>query len=262
MRRSYRGRGARPAAPRARAASGTTPRIAELTITEPPLVRRATAEAIGTFALVFAGCGAIVTDAQREGALGVVGIGLVFFLVLLAAIAALGHVSGAHFNPAVSLSFSLTRHLPHRDLGAYVAAQLGGAVTAGLLLLVVWPDAPASLGATVPHIAVGRAVVLELVLTALLMLVITSVATDTRAVGAPAALAIAAAVGLASIAFGPLTGASLNPARSFGPALASGEWQDFWVYLAGPLLGAPLGALAYQYVRRENDGDGPVRVPA
>jgi glycerol uptake facilitator-like aquaporin len=121
------------------------------------------------------------------------------------------------------------------------------------------------------------ALVLEGVLTALLMLVIMSVATDTRAVGAPAALAIAAAVGLAALAFGPLTGASLNTARSFGPALAAGQWQEFWVYLVGPLLGAPAGALAYQYVRGElaqppgapdypqnekTDGDHPVRLPA
>jgi MIP family channel proteins len=221
----------------------------------PTLVRRAVAEAIGTFALVFAGCGAIVTDAQRGGALGVVGVGLVFFLVLLAAIASLGHVSGAHFNPGVSLSFFLTRHLPARDLGAYWIAQLCGATLGALLLLVIWPDQPADLGATVPSIAAGRALVLEVVLTALLMLVIMSVATDTRAVGAPAALAIAAAVGLAAIAFGPLTGASLNTARSLGPALASGQWQDFWVYVAGPFIGAPLGALAYQFVRGEHRVD-------
>jgi aquaporin NIP len=218
----------------------------------PTLIRCAVAEGLGTFALVFAGCGAIVTDAQRDGALGVLGIGLVFFLVLLAAIAALGHVSGAHFNPGVSLSFFLTRHLPVRDLAAYWLAQFAGATLAALLLLVVWPGHPADLGATVPSIAVGRALVLEVVLTAFLMLVIMSVATDTRAVGAPAALAIAAAVGLAAIAFGPLTGASLNTARSFGPALASGEWQDFWLYVIGPFIGAPLGALAYQFVRGEH----------
>jgi aquaporin NIP len=218
----------------------------------PPVLRRAVGEALGTFALVFAGCGAIVTDAQRDGALGVVGIGLVFFFVLLAAIATLGHVSGAHFNPGVSLSFFLTRHLPARDLGAYWVAQFAGAAAAGLLLLAVWPGSPADLGATVPSIAAGRALLLEVVLTAFLMLVIMSVATDTRAVGAPAALAIAAAVGLAAIAFGPLTGASLNTARSFGPALASGQWQDFWVYVVGPFVGAPLGALAYQYVRGEH----------
>jgi len=219
----------------------------------PSLVRRATAETIGTFALVLAGCGAVVTDAQRGGALGATGIGLVFFLVLLAAIASLGHVSGAHFNPGVSLSFFLTRHLPGRDLGAYVIAQLVGAVLAALLLLFVWPGHPADLGATVPSVGIGRALVLEAVLTALLMLVIMSVATDTRAVGAPAALAIAAAVGLAALAFGPLTGASLNTARSLGPALASGQWQDFWVYVVGPLAGAPLGALAYQFVRGEQE---------
>ena len=225
--------------------------MAELKVARPSLGRRAAAEAIGTFALVFAGCGAIVTDAERDGALGVVGIGLVFFLVLLAAIASLGHVSGAHFNPGVSLSFFLTRHLPVRDLVAYVAAQLAAAALAALLLLAVWPGHPADLGATVPSIATGRALVLEVVLTALLMLVIMSVATDTRAVGAPAALAIAASVGLAAIAFGPLTGASLNTARSLGPALASGQWSEFWLYVAGPLVGAPLGAFAYQFVRGE-----------
>jgi aquaporin NIP len=218
---------------------------------QPRLTRRAAGEAIGTFALVLAGCGAVVTDAQRDRALGVVGVGLVFFLVLLAAISALGHVSGAHFNPSVSLSFFFTRHLPARDLGAYWIAQFAGATLAALLLLVVWPGHPADLGATVPSIAAGRALLLEIVLTAVLMLVIMSVATDTRAAGAPAALAIAAAVGLAAIAFGPLTGASLNTARSFGPALAAGQWQDFWIYIVGPFAGAPLGALAYQLVRGE-----------
>jgi MIP family channel proteins len=242
----------------------------------PGLARRATAEGIGTFALVFAGCGAITTNAERHGALGVVGIGLVFFLVLLAAIASLGHISGAHFNPGVSLSFFLTRHLPARELAAYWCAQMAGAVLAALLLLAVWPHHPANLGATVPSIAAARALAVEVVLTALLMLVIMSVATDTRAVGAPAALAIAAAVGLAAVAFGPLTGASLNTARSFGPALVSGQWHEFWVYVAGPLIGAPLGALAYQYLRGEPvqrpilttetpqdpDGDRSVRLPA
>jgi aquaporin NIP len=242
----------------------------------PSLARRATAEGIGTFALVFAGCGAVVTDAERHGALGAVGVGLVFFLVLLAAVASLGHISGAHFNPGVSLSFFLTRHLPARDLGAYVVAQIAGAIIAAGLLLVVWPHHPASLGATIPSISAARALILEAALTALLMLVIMSVATDTRAVGAPAALAIAAAVGLAAIAFGPLTGASLNTARSLGPALASGQWHDFWIYVAGPLIGAPAGALAYQFVRGEHPqrpaltpdpqedahGDRTVRLPA
>jgi len=220
------------------------------------LVRRAGAEAIGTFALVFAGCGAIVTDAERGGALGALGVAVVFGLVILAAIAALGHVSGAHFNPAVSVAFWLTRHLPARDLGVYVVAQLLGALAAALLLWVLWPDQPANLGATVPSIDAGRALLLEGVMSALLMLVILSVATDTRAVGAPAAIAIGATVALDAAFGGPLTGASMNPARTLGPALVSGEFRDLWVYLAGPVGGAVLGGLAYQAVRGEHPRPG------
>jgi aquaporin NIP len=220
----------------------------------PGLLRRATAEALGTFALVFAGCGAIVTNAERAGALGSVGVSLVFGLVILAAIAAFGHLSGAHFNPAVTGSFFLTRHLPGRDAIAYVVAQLAGATVGALLLWLVWPGKPADLGATVPTIAVGRAVIVEMTMTAMLMAVILSVATDTRAAGAPAAIAIGATIARDALFGGPLTGASMNPARSFAPALVSGQWRDFWVYLAGPLLGAPLGAFAYQFVRGERAG--------
>ena len=219
---------------------------------KPRLSRRATAEGLGAFALVFAGCGAIVTNAERGGTLGSVGVSLVFGLVILAGIAAFGHISGAHFNPAVTLSFFITRHLPGRDAVTYVAGQLAGATAAALLLWLIWPGKPADLGATVPTIAVGRAVIVEGVMSALLMLVILSVATDTRAAGAPAAIAIGATIALDALFGGPLTGASMNPARSFAPALVSGQWRDFWVYLAGPLAGAPLGALAYQFVRGEH----------
>lgn len=215
----------------------------------PSLARRASAEALGTFALVFAGCGAIVTNAERGGTLGSVGISLVFGLVILAGIAAFGHISGAHFNPAVTASFLLTRHLPGRDALTYIGAQIIGATCGALLLWAVWPGKPAHLGATVPTIAVGRAVLVEAVMTATLMAVILSVATDTRAAGAPAAIAVGATIALDALFGGPLTGASMNPARSFAPALVSGEWHEFWVYLAGPLLGAPLGACAYQFVR-------------
>jgi aquaporin NIP len=215
------------------------------------LLRRASAEALGAFALVFAGCGAVVTNAERGGALGSVGVSMVFGLVILAGIAAFGHISGAHFNPAVTASFFLTRHLPGRDTATYIAAQFAGATAAAMLLWIIWPDRPAHLGATVPTIPVGRALIVEGVISALLMIVILSVATDTRAVGAPAAIAIGATIGLSALFAGPLTGASMNPARSLAPALASGQWRDCWVYLAGPLLGAPMGAFAYQFVRDE-----------
>ena len=215
----------------------------------PSLTRRAAAEAIAAFALVFAGCGAIVADARYDGALGTVGIAFVFGLIIMVMVYATGHLSGAHINPAVTIAFTLTRHFPAREGAAYVVAQLAGATAGALTLLAVWTDKPASLGATTPSVGAGSALVYELILTAFLMFVIIAVATDTRAVGAAAAIAIGGTVGLDALFGGPVTGASMNPARSFGPALASGEWQDFWVYVAGPLLGAALGALAYQLIR-------------
>jgi len=220
-------------------------------VIRPNLARRCAAEALAAFALVFAGCGAIVADHQG-GRLGTVGVGLVFGLIIMVGVYATGHLSGAHINPAVTVAFTLTRHFPAREAAAYIAAQLTGAVLAALVLLAVWPDKPAHLGATVPSVSAGSAFVYELVLTAILMFVITAVATDTRAVGAAAAIAIGGAVGLDAIFGGPVTGASMNPARSFGPALVSGTWSDFWVYLAGPAVGAALGALAYQLVRGEH----------
>ena len=215
----------------------------------PLLARRAASEALAAFALVFAGCGAIVADAQYDGALGAVGVSLVFGLIIMVMVYATGHLSGAHINPAVTIAFTLSRHFPARDAAAYVAAQLIGATLGALVLLAVWPDQPGDLGATVPSVGVGSAFVYELVLTAFLMFVIMAVATDTRAVGAAAAIAIGGTVGLDALFGGPVTGASMNPARSFGPALAVGEWSDFWIYVAGPLAGAALGAFAYQLVR-------------
>ena len=219
----------------------------------PSLARRAAAEGLATFALVFAGCGAIVADAQYDGALGTVGIALVFGLIIMVMVYATGHLSGAHINPAVTVAFALSRHFPARDAAAYIPAQIVGAVGGALVLLAVWPNQPANLGATIPSVGVGNAFTYELVLTAFLMFVIMAVATDTRAVGAAAAIAIGGTVGLDALFGGLVTGASMNPARSFGPALAAGEWTDFWIYLAAPVLGATLGALAYQAVR------GPTR---
>jgi aquaporin NIP len=215
----------------------------------PGLLRRCVAEGLAAFALVFAGCGAIVTDAARDGALGTTGVAAAFGLVIMIMVYATGHLSGAHINPAVTIAFTATRHFPPRDAVAYVAAQLAGAAAGALVLLAAWGDKPAALGATVPSIGAGSALLYETVLTAVLMFVIVAVATDTRAVGAGAAIAIGGAVALDALFGGPLTGASMNPARSFGPALATGEWTDFWVYVAGPIAGALLGAGAYQFIR-------------
>jgi aquaporin NIP len=218
----------------------------------PDLLRRALAEGLAAFALVFAGCGAIVANTVHAGALGGIGVSATFGLVIMAMIYATGHLSGAHINPAVTIAFTLTRHFPLKDALAYVAAQLAGATAGALLLLAAWSDKPAQLGATLPTVGTGTALLYEAVLSAFLMFVIVAVATDTRAVGAAAALAIGGTVGLDALFGGPITGASMNPARSFGPALASGAWHDFWIYVVGPVLGASLGALAYQLVRGEH----------
>jgi aquaporin NIP len=162
---------------------------------------------------------------------------------------ATGHLSGAHINPAVTIAFTLGRHFPAPDALAYIAAQLLGATAGALVLLAAWPDQPAQLGATAPSVGVGAALLYEVLLTAILMFVITAVATDARAVGAAAAIAIGGAVALDALFGGPVTGASMNPARSFGPALASGTWGDFWIYVAGPVAGAALGVFGYELVR-------------
>jgi len=214
-----------------------------------PLGRRALAEGLAAFALVFAGCGAIVSNEVYGGGLGAVGVSLVFGLIIMVMVYATGHLSGAHINPAVTIAFTLTRHFPRRDAAAYIVAQAVGAVLGALVLLAMWSDKPAALGATVPSVGVGSAFVYEVILTAFLMFVIMAVATDTRAVGAAAAIAIGGTVGLDALFGGAVTGASMNPARSFGPALASGEWTDLWIYLAAPVIGAAVGALAYQLVR-------------
>ena len=195
---------------------------------------------------MFAGCGAIVLDSERDGSLGSTGVAAAFGLVIMAMVYATGHLSGAHINPAVSVAFSAARHFPLRDAAAYVPAQLVGAVAGALLLRILWEGTPADLGATVPSVGVGSALVYEGVMT-----VIMAVATDARAIGATAAIAIGGTVALDSLFGGGATGASMNPARSFGPALVAGEWQDFWVYVIGPILGALAGAFAYELARGE-----------
>ena len=210
--------------------------------------RRAGAELVGTYALVTAGCGAIMVNATA-GELTHVGVALTFGLIITVMVAAVGHISGAHFNPAVTLAFALTRHFPIREVLAYVGAQLLGAV-AGALTLQTLFGSVANLGATLPAGSALQALGLEISLSAVLMFVIIAVATDTRAAGQLAALAIGATVALDALWGGPISGASMNPARSFGPALVAGIWRDQWVYWIGPIVGAALGAVIYQLLRK------------
>jgi MIP family channel proteins len=213
------------------------------------LPRALVAEAIGTFALVFAGCGAIVVDAKTS-ALGHLGVAFSFGLVIMVMIYAVGHISGAHFNPAVTLAFALTRHFPWTRTVTYWGAQLAGALLAAALLRASLGDY-AHDGATLPSGSQGQAFLWELVLTFFLMLVIMAVATDSRAVGEAAAIAIGGTVGLDALFGGPITGASMNPARSIGPAVVSGEFHALWLYILAPAVGAALAGLTYQFLRGE-----------
>lgn len=184
------------------------------------------AEFIGTFMLVVA---------------------VAFGLVIAVMIYGVGHISGAHFNPVVSVGFALSRHVPWRRVATYSMAQVGGAVAGAMFLRLTLGDVP--LGVTHPSVPAPSAVAWEVVFTAMLMLVIMAVATDTRAVGPAAALAIGGSITLAALVAGPVSGASLNPARSLGPALVAGDLADIWIYVLGPLLGAIIGAVAYRYLR-------------
>jgi aquaporin NIP len=213
------------------------------------LARSLVAEAIGTFALVFAGCGAIMVD-TKTGALGHIGIAITFGLVIMAMIYAVGHISGAHFNPAVTISFAITRHFSKRRILPYWGAQLGGAVLAAAILRGSLGNI-AHVGATYPTGTDSQAFLWEAILTFLLMFVIMAVATDTSAVGEAAAVAIGGTVGLDAMFGGPITGASMNPARSLGPALVAGDLHGVWIYLVAPIVGAGLAALTYTVIRGE-----------
>lgn len=213
------------------------------------LARRCFAEAIGTFALVFAGCGAIMVDAQTQ-ALGHLGVATVFGAVIAVMIYAVGHVSGAHFNPAVTVAFATIGKFPWRETPAYIASQIGAA-TLGALALRGMLGFVADVGATTPSVSLGVAFGLEVVTTFFLMFVIAAVATDKRAAQAMSGVAIGGTVLLVALFAGPLSGGSMNPARSLGPAMVVGQVSDVWLYLVAPTIGAVLGAMSYRFVSGE-----------
>jgi MIP family channel proteins len=197
-------------------------------------------ELVGTFLLVFAGCGAIVVNDSMGGPLGHVGICLVFGLIVMVLIYSVGNVSGAHFNPAVTLGFYFSGRLKAREIAPYITAQVVGAIAAAALLRALFP-AHTTLGSTLPAGGeVVRAFVFETILTFALMYVILNVATGWQEKGIMAGAAIGGTVALDALFGGPICGASMNPARSIGPALVSGQTATLWIYLAAPVLGALL----------------------
>ena len=212
------------------------------------MLNRCFAEAFGTFALVFAGTGAIVVNDLSQGVITHVGIAATFGLIVSVMIYSVGDVSGAHLNPAVTFAFWVARRLPGAEVLPYVASQLAGALVASGLVRLVFGAHP-TLGATLPAGGAGQSFVLEVVLTLLLMYTILGVSTGAKEKGITAALAIGATVGLAAMFGGPISGASMNPARSLAPALVAGQLQHLWVYLVAPPIGAALAVFACRLTR-------------
>lgn len=212
------------------------------------LPKRSLAEFIGTFGLVFATAGANVVNELSDGQITHLGVGIVSGLIITAMIYAVGHISGAHFNPAVTVGFTVGRHFPVKEVPVYWTAQLLGGSVGALSLLGLFGKV-GIMGGTVPRGSTLESFGFEIPLTFILMFVIMAVATDSRAQGGQAALAVGGTVALNSIFGGPISGASMNPARSFGPALAAWNWGDHWIYWTAPFVGAAIAALAYNLLR-------------
>lgn len=210
-------------------------------------IRRYAAELIGTFALVAIGPGAVMVAASTH-AFGHLGVALAFGLVISLCVAALGHLSGAHINPAVTLGFWSVGRFPKRDVLPYIVVQVIGATAAAFLLR--WLLGPvAAVGATTPSLSLGRSFVVELGYSGLLAFVIMGVATEEKSPPAVAPFAIGATVFAGALVTGPLTGGSFNPARSLGPALASGVWTAHWLYWLAPIAGMIMSMQLYDYLR-------------
>jgi MIP family channel proteins len=214
------------------------------------MTKKLFAEAIGTFCLVFAGTGAIIIDEATRGAVSHVGVALTFGLVVLAMIYAVGDISGAHLNPAVTLGFFVARRFEARLVLPYILSQIIGAVAASVILHFLFPM-NVLLGATLPLGSSLQSFVLELILTCILMFVILSVSTGANEKGITAGIAIGGVIALEALFAGPICGASMNPARSLAPALLSWHLEHLWIYLAAPVIGAIVAVVSCRCVREK-----------
>ena len=213
----------------------------------PPALPRFVAEAFGTYTLVFAAAGSVMVEELSDGLVTPLGVALSPGLVVMAMVYAIGHISEAHINPAVTFGFALTRRLPWRDAPVYWGAQLcGAALAAGTLRIML--GLVAGMGGHTPSGSAAQSLGMEVALTFFLMFVVMAVSTNQERFGSASGLAIGGVVVLAILLGGPISGGSMNPARTFGPALVGWVWTDHWVYWAGPLLGAALGALTYWWL--------------
>ncbi|MBI2967536.1 MAG: MIP family channel protein [Bacteroidetes bacterium] len=211
------------------------------------MIRKYSAELIGTFTLVFCGTGAVIINDVSGGAVTQVGIAITFGLIVLAMIYAVGDISGAHINPAVTFGFAVTGRLNKKEILPYCIAQCAGAFFASLILSGLFPQSP-NLGATIPAGSDMQSFVLEIILTFFLMFVILNVSSGAKEKGITAGIAIGAVVGLEAMFAGPICGASMNPARSLAPAIVSGNFNSLWVYMTAPFIGAAMAALAHYFI--------------
>ena len=214
-------------------------------------MKRYISEFIGTFAMIFCGTGAMTINEVTGGDVTHVGIAMTWGLIVMAMIYAFGETSGAHFNPAVSIAFAHAKKFSWREVPKYIIAQILGAFSASLILWFLFPSSEI-LGATIPTVDVWRAFVLEFLLTFFLMVVIINVSTGSKEIGAVAGIAIGAVVLLEAMFAGPITNASMNPARSIAPAFVSGNLQHLWMYTIAPILGALLAVISCKMVKEEN----------
>lgn len=216
------------------------------------MIKKLTAEFIGTYFLVFCGTGAVVIDQQAHGVVTHIGVAITFGLVVMSLIYALGDISGAHMNPAVSIAFVVAKRFAMKNLPGYLIAQVIGATLASLTLKALFPNNE-MLGATMPAGSEMQSFILEFLLSFLLMLVIINVATGSKEVGMFAGIAIGSVVLLEAMFAGPICGASMNPARSIGPATVSQHFEHLWLYIAAPTAGAATSVLLWNFLTSKNN---------
>ncbi|XP_021889689.1 aquaporin NIP2-1-like [Carica papaya] len=218
----------------------------------PCFLRKVAAEVIATYLLVFVTCGSAAISAIDESRVSKLAASVAGGLIVTVMIYAVGHISGAHMNPAVTLAFAALRHFPWKQVPFYAAAQVTGAISAAFTLRVLLHPIKL-IGTTSPAGSDIQALIMEIVVTFSMMFITSAVATDTKAVGELAGIAVGSAVCITSILAGPVSGGSMNPARSIGPALASQYYKGIWVYLVGPVTGTLLGAYSYNLIRVKDE---------
>ncbi|KAJ0017262.1 hypothetical protein Pint_10321 [Pistacia integerrima] len=214
-----------------------------------PFVQKIIAEILGTYFLIFAGCGAVVVNLGKEKVVTLPGISIVWGLAVMVLVYSVGHISGGHFNPAVTIAFATCKRFPLKQVPAYVAAQVLGSTLAAGTLRLLFNGNQDHFAGTAPTGSEMQSFVIEFIITFYLMFVISGVATDNRAIGELAGLAVGSTVLLNVMFAGPISGASMNPARSLGPAIVSSQYRGLWIYLTSPILGATAGAWMYNMVR-------------